>query len=350
MSKTNRNTEKPGRLGYRMPAEWEPHHATWLSWPHNRKSWPGKFEPVPDIFVEIVRHLCPVELVNINVNDREMEEDVRRLLVGAGLPLANVCLHRIRTNDAWVRDHGPTFVTNGSRLALIDWTYNAWGGKYRPFDLDDEVPVRIAEKLGHPVFTPGVVMEGGSIDVNGQGALLTTECCLLNPNRNPDLSRVGIEDVLKGYLGIRKVMWLGEGIVGDDTDGHIDDIARFVDPSTVVAVVEDDPEDENYEPLLDNLSRLRRMRDQDDRPLNIITLPMPGRLEYQGRRLPASYANFYIANRLVLAPTYDSPNDVIALEKLQRAFPDRRIVGIPCTNLVWGLGAMHCVTQQQPAV
>lgn len=350
MSALNPDIERPRYLGYRMPAEWEPHKGTWLSWPHNRETWPGKFEPVSDAFIEIVKRLCPAELVNINVNDREMEDQVRIQLGLAGVPLTNVRFRLIPTNDAWVRDHGPTFITNGDRLALVNWTYNAWGRKYEPFDLDDRVPVRIAEQLSCPVFSPGVVMEGGSIDVNGRGTLLTTESCLLNRNRNPSLTRNEIERVLEDSLGVRKVLWLGEGIAGDDTDGHIDDLARFTDPSTVVTVIEDDPADENYRPLRENLERLRRMRDQDGKELKVVTLPMPGKLYYEGQRLPASYANFYVANTIVLAPLYDSPNDRTALESLQALFPGRRVVGVRCIDLVWGLGAVHCVTQQQPAV
>lgn len=349
MSPLTPDSRSPSKLGYRMPAEWEPHQGTWISWPHNRESWPGKFRPVSSVFVEIVSHLSPVELVNINVNDREMEERVRNQLRLAGVPITNVRFHLIPTNDAWVRDHGPTFVTNGEHVALVNWTYNAWGRKYKPFDLDDRVPMMIADQLSCPAFSPSVVLEGGSIDVNGRGTLLTTESCLLNSNRNPSLTRDEIEHVLEDFLGVSKVLWLGEGIAGDDTDGHIDDLARFVDASTVVTVIEDDPADENYRPLSENLERLRGMSDQNERPLNIVTLPMPGELYYQGHRLPASYANFYIANGLVIAPTYNSVNDRVALETLQKLFPDRRVVGIHCLDLVWGLGAVHCVTQQQPA-
>ncbi|HKT59993.1 MAG TPA: agmatine deiminase family protein [Gemmatimonadales bacterium] len=346
-------TPSPAALGYRMPPEWAPHRGTWLSWPHKEASWPGKFGPVPDIFAALVRSLADREEVHINVAGPAMEASVRSLLTDAGADTGNVYFHANPTNDAWCRDHGPIFVQRtvaGRReQAIVDWGYNAWGGKYPPYDLDDVVPTRIADELSLPVFHPGIVMEGGSIDVNGRGTLLTTEACLLNPNRNPQLDRAGIEQYLHDYLGVSKILWLGEGIVGDDTDGHVDDLTRFVDERTVVTAVEDDPSDENYEPLQANLERLRGMTDQDGNPLRVVPLPMPRALYHDGQRLPASYANFYIANGAVLVPTYDPPRDEAALATLSGVFPDREIVGIDCTDLVWGLGAFHCVTQQWPA-
>lgn len=341
----------PAALGYRMPAEWAPHRGTWLSWPHKEASWPGKFEPVPPIFARMVEELSRDEEVHINVADGAMEAEVRRLLARHRVEPHRVFFHHNPTNDAWCRDHGPIFVNRpgtDAPQAIIDWGYNAWGGKYPPFDLDDVVPTRIAQHFGLPVYHPGIVMEGGSLDVNGAGTLLTTEACLLNPNRNPHLSRAEIERCLRDFLGVRHILWLGDGIVGDDTDGHVDDITRFVDERTVVTVVEDDPADENHEPLQDNLARLRTMTDQDGRPLEIVTLPMPRPVEHDGQRLPASYANFYIGNGVVLVPTYDPARDGEALETLQRLFPARRVVGIDCTDLVWGLGAFHCVSQQWP--
>jgi agmatine deiminase len=270
------------------------------------------------------------------------------------VPVARVFFHHIPTNDAWCRDHGPIFIQRdrdgGREQAIVDWGFNAWGGKYPPFDLDDIVPTRIGAELGLRVFAPGIVMEGGSLDVNGRGTLLTTESCLLNPNRNPGLDRREIERYLVDYLGVRRILWLGDGIEGDDTDGHVDDLTRFTDPRTVVTVVEDDPADSNYAPLRDNLERLRSMRDQDGEPFRIVTLPMPRPLEHEGQRLPASYANFYVANGVVLLPTYDPARDETARLTLQELFPTRRVVGIDCTDLVWGLGAIHCVTQQWPAV
>jgi agmatine deiminase len=344
----------PAELGYRMPAEWEPHRGTWLSWPHKEASWPGKFEPVPGIFAEMVRHLAAREEVHVNVADSALEERARAALRERGVPAANVFFHHHPTNDAWCRDHGPIFVQrerDGLREeAIIDWGFNAWGDKYPPYDLDDVIPSRIGAELGVEVFHPGIVMEGGSLDVNGRGTLLTTEACLLNPNRNPSLGRAEIEDHLRAYLGVSTILWLGDGILGDDTDGHVDDLARFTDARTVVTVVEDDPHDANYAALRENLERLRAMRDQDGEPLRIETLPMPRPLEHDGQRLPASYANFYIANGIVLLPLYDRAQDGAAAATLQRLFPDRQIVGIDCTDLVWGLGAFHCVSQQWPSL
>lgn len=344
--------ETPSALGYRMPAEWEPHRGTWLSWPHKEASWPGKFGPVPKIFASIVRHLADHEEVHINVAGSEMEQEVRLLLADEGAGSGNVFFHYNPTNDAWCRDHGPIFVQReaGDRAqAIIDWDFNAWGGKYPPYDLDDVIPSRIAGELGLPVFNPRIVMEGGSIDVNGRGTLLTTEACLLNPNRNPHLDRAAIEEHLRAYLGVSHILWLGDGIEGDDTDGHVDDLTRFVSANTVVTVVEDDPADQNYEPLQNNLERLNRMTDQDGQLLRVVTLPMPRPLHHDGQRLPASYANFYIANGVVLLPTYDPDRDAAANATLQSLFPDREVIGINCTDLVWGLGAFHCVTQQWPS-
>jgi agmatine deiminase len=343
----------PASLGFRMPAEWEPHRGTWLSWPHKEASWPGKFGPVPGIFARMVRHLADREEVHVNLAGPAMEQDVRRLLRDEGAASGNVFFHYHPTNDAWCRDHGPIFIhrerAGGVEQAIVDWDYNAWGGKYPPFDLDDVVPTRIGRELGLPVYSPGIVMEGGSIDVNGRGTLLTTEACLLNPNRNPQLERAGIEEYLRAYLGVRHILWLGDGIAGDDTDGHVDDLTRFVDPVTVVTAVEDDPADENYEPLQENLERLAAMTDQDGQPLTVVPLPMPRPLYHEGQRLPASYANFYVANGLLLLPAYDPERDAEAAAVLAPLFPGREIVPIDCTDLVWGLGAFHCVTQQWPA-
>jgi len=340
----------PAALGFRMPAEWEPHAATWLSWPHKESSWPGKLERIPPIWVEMVRALAGGEAVNILVNDAAPAARVRALLDGAGVPLGNVHLHEVPTDDAWMRDHGPTFVTRGGEYLLVDWIYNAWGGKYPPWEQDDQVPKALEGILCMRRVEPGIVLEGGSIEVDGAGTLITTEQCLLNPNRNPRLGRAEIEQHLCDYLGARRVLWLGDGILGDDTDGHVDDLTRFVAPATVVTVVEDDPADPNHAVLQDNLRRLQSMRDAADRPLRVVTLPMPAPVEYDGQRLPASYANFYIGNAAVLVPIFDCANDAVALATLSELFPGRRIVGITATDLVWGLGAFHCVTQQQPAL
>jgi agmatine deiminase len=337
-----------------MPAEWEPHAATWFTWPRpNGISFPDKYDTVPPVYAELIRHLVQVEEVNINVWNAAMEEGVRELLTRHQTPLDRVRFHHFPAYEPWCRDHGPVFLVrerDGRRQrAVVDWGYNAWGGKYPPFDLDDAVPQHVARLRGLPLFSPGIVMEGGSIDLNGRGTLLTTESCLLNPNRNPHLNKSQIEQFLRDYLGVTHFLWLGDGIVGDDTDGHIDDLARFVNPATVVTVVEEDPTDENYQPLRENLRRLHTLRDQDGQPLRVVELPMPGVVEHAGQRLPASYANFYIANSLVLVPTFRRPNDRKALDILQQQFPDRRVVGVDSTELIWGLGSFHCITQQEPA-
>ncbi|MFV0445419.1 MAG: agmatine/peptidylarginine deiminase [Planctomycetaceae bacterium] len=342
----------PTQLGLRMPAEWEPHEATWLSWPHNRDTWPGAFEGIPETFVEIVRHLEASELVRINVADEEMEADVRQRLTYGKVPLRSVRFHYHPTNDCWVRDHGPLYVVRDvedrRERAIVDFGYNAWGGKYPPFDRDVQIPRRIADEFGEHCFDPHMILEGGSFEVDGRGLLITTESCLLNPNRNPLLSQTEIEQRLRDYLGVRKVLWLGDGIAGDDTDGHIDDMTRLVGPGCVVTAIEEDPQDENFGPLQDNLERLRQMTDADGRPLQVVTLPMPRPVFHEEYRLPASYANFLIANRTVLTPVFGQEGDATALGILQRLFPNRRVVGIDCTRMVWGLGAIHCATQQQP--
>jgi len=343
----------PAQLGYRMPPEWAPHRATWLSWPHRESSWPGTFERIPNIFAAIVQALAPGEEVHINVAGPDMESAARNLLEARQVPPERVRFYHHPTNDAWCRDHGPIFIERNhaghTEQAIVDWGYNSWGNKYPPFDLDDAIPTRIGEALRLPVFRPGMVLEGGSIDVNGAGTLLTTEACLLNPNRNPDLSRAQIEQRLRDYLGVTHVLWLGDGIVGDDTDGHVDDIARFVDPHTIVAAVEEDPRDDNFEPLRDNLLRLQAMTDQAGQPFRVVPLPMPPPLYFEGERLPASYANFYIGNDVVLIPAYDSAMDAQAGAVLQEVCPNRRITFIDSRDLVWGLGSFHCVTQQWPA-
>jgi agmatine deiminase len=346
--------ETPASLGYRMPAEWEPHEATWLSWPHKEASWPGRFEPIPAVFVELTKLLTDSELVRINVADEDFAERVRGLLKAGDVNLDRVRFHLNPTDDAWCRDHGPIYVVrdrDGKReRAINDWGYNAWGGKYLPCDNDDVVPTRIAQEMGEVLFQPNIVMEGGSIDVNGRGTLLTTEACLLNPNRNPHLNQSQIEQYLKDYLGVTNILWLGDGIVGDDTDGHVDDLTRFVSANTVVTVLEDDPQDENYALLKENYDRLLTMKDQDDNPLRVVTLPMPGVRHIDDQRVPMSYANFYIANNSVLVPTYRHANDAKACEILQSLFPNRKVIGLDCWDLIWGLGSIHCVTQQMPAI
>jgi agmatine deiminase len=329
-----------------MPAEWAPHRATWLAWPHNLDTWPGKFEPVPAIWQRFVEVLAGHEAVEILAARGSVMDDAHRL-VGA---IPNVRLHDIPTNDCWIRDFGPTFLVGPERQrAMVDWRYNAWGGKYPPFDDDDRATAIINEKLRLPRFEPGIILEGGSIEVNGEGAVLTTESCLLNPNRNPGMTRERIEQYLADYHGAPHVIWLEGHMAGDDTDGHIDQLARFVGPRTVVAVVEEDPAEENYEPLADNIHRLQTAVDQDGRPLELVTLPMPRPRYLNHQRLPASYANFYIANGAVIVPTFGDPADQIACDTLSRLFPDRQIVPIGAIDLVCGLGAFHCMTQQEPA-
>jgi agmatine deiminase len=336
-----------------MPAEWEPHAATWLSWPHNASSWPGKLDAAVAVFARMVAALSRSETVHINVNDLEMEREARRGLQRAGAG-GEIIFHHFPTNDAWCRDHGAVFVVRDAGggepgMAAVDWGYNAWGEKYPPFDLDNAIARQMAEQLGVPRFDGGMILEGGSIDVNGQGLLLTTQSCLLNPNRNPHLTRNDIEQRLMDFLGVERVLWLGDGIVGDDTDGHIDDLTRFVAPNVVVTVVERDASDENYLALADNLARLRQMTNLDGRPLEVVELPMPPALFWQGQRLPASYANFYIANDIVLLPAFSTASDEQAAAVLKELFPTRDIVTLDCADLVWGLGAFHCLTQQVPA-
>ncbi|HEX3720261.1 MAG TPA: agmatine deiminase family protein [Verrucomicrobiae bacterium] len=336
-----------------MPAEWETHAGTWLTWPRPEGiSFPGKYETVPPVYARLIRHLTETEEVNINVWNAQMEDWVRGLLRAEGTPVDRVRFHHFPAYEPWCRDHGPIFLVRdepGRReRAVVDWAYNAWGGKYPPYDLDDAVPQHVARLRQLRLFSPGIVMEGGAIEVNGRGTVLTTTACLLNPNRNPQLNKDAIEKYLLDYLGAEQVLWLGEGIAGDDTDGHIDDLSRFVNLNTIVTVVEEDPADANYPVLRENLERLRSMRDLQGRSFRIVKLPMPGVVEYEGQRLPASYANFYIANDMVLVPTYRHKNDRVALELLQREFPDRKVVGIDSTELIWGLGSFHCITQQEP--
>jgi agmatine deiminase len=356
-------TDTPAALGYRLPAEWEPHAATWIAWPRNRDDWPGKFGPIPWVYTEIVRHLVRAEPVTILVNGGRHRRDAADRLDRARVPLDRVAFLKARTDRVWTRDSGPTFLVHDEaaedRVALVDWRFNAWA-KYDDHRNDNRVSKRIARALGLRRWKPRVevdgkavrvVLEGGAIDPNGRGTLLTTEECLLSPvqARNPGLDRDAMERVFADYLGIRRVVWLDRGVVGDDTHGHVDDIARFVGPRTVVAVVEDDPSDANYEPTRDNLARLRAAHDQDGTPLEVVPLPMPRPVIFEGQRLPASYANFYIANGLVLVPTFNDPADREALNILAALFPDRTVVGIHCVDLIWGLGALHCMTHEQPA-
>lgn len=341
----------PAAQGYAMPPEWALHQGTWLSWPHNHDTFPGVLEAAERALAGAVAALSAGEVVHINVLDERHERHVAGLLAAA--TPANLRLHRVPTNDAWCRDHGALFVTRpGAQAPLLalDFGYNAWGGKYPPFDLDNQVPGRMAGILGVPRRTVDMILEGGSIDVNGAGTLLTTEQCLLNPNRNPALSRAAIEQHLRDHLGVRQILWLGEGIVGDDTDGHVDDLTRFVAEDTVVTVVEGDPADANFEALRANRERLATMRLADGRPLRVLELPMPEPVLRGAERLPASYANFYIGNRVVLLPVFGCARDEEAAAVIGRCFPGRRVVPVDCRDIVVGLGTLHCLTQQVPAV
>lgn len=357
--------ETPAALGYRMPAEWEPHEATWLAWPHNRDDWPGKFAPVPWVYTEIVRWLSRVERVNLIVKGAGMKRRAADRLDAAGVDLSRVTFFKAATDRVWTRDTGPTFVVNDraeapeDRVGLVDWRFNGWA-KYDDHRRDDKLARTLARRLALRRWVPRVsidgratrvVMEGGAFDVNGQGTLVTTEECLLGATqaRNPGLDREGLEKVFADNLGVSRVVWLGRGISGDDTHGHVDDLTRFVGPDTVVTAVESRESDPNYEPLQENTRRLLRARDQNGAPLHVIGLPMPAPVVFGGVRLPASYANFAIANGLVLVPTFNDPNDRQALGILASVFPDREVVGIHSVDLVLGLGTLHCLTQQQPS-
>ncbi len=336
--------ETPRALGFRMPAEWEPHEATWIAWPHNRDDWPGRFAPIPWVYAEIVRKLARVERVRILVEHSGAEEAARRILRKADANLAAVEFFHAPTDRSWTRDYCPLFVrSRAGEVALTNWRFNAWA-KYDDWKRDAAIPAKLAAALKLRAWEPALVLEGGSIDVNGRGLLVTTEECLLSPvqARNPQLTRPEIEMALQDYLGARRVIWLRNGIAGDDTHGHVDDLARFVNADTVVIASEPDRSDANYEPLRENLALLRKL------PLRVVKLPMPAPLIFNGRRLPASYANFYIANGQVLMPTFNDAHDRMALNTLARLFPDREVTGINAVELVWGLGTLHCMTQQQP--
>ncbi len=343
----------PSSLGYYFPAEFALHTATWLSWPHKEASWPGKIASIFPAYSKFIAYLSKSEKVCINVADEQMKQFALNHIVAAGANLSAIEFYFHSTNDAWCRDHGPAFLINPSaeiKKVIVDWDYNAWGGKYPPYDLDDVIPTKIGQKLGIPVYNPGIIMEGGSVDFNGNGTLLTSRQCLLNPNRNPNLSQSQIEGFLHDFYGVNQVLWVEEGIVGDDTDGHIDDTVRFVNEVTVLTVVEENKSDDNYTLLQNNLSELKKMRLINGKQLNIIELPMPEPVIWEDQRLPASYANFYIANKYVIVPTFRSAKDDKALEIIQQCFKDRSVVGIDSTDLIWGLGSFHCLSQQEPAV
>jgi agmatine deiminase len=346
----------PKQQQYYMPAEWAHHKATWLSYPHNEDSWPGKINTIFPSYNLFIKVLSEDEEVHINVNDQVMEDQVHEDLIKIGANMSNIFFHQFPTNDAWCRDHGPAFLLNRedpSRRAIVNWNHNAWGGKY-PYELDTQIPLHIHQFLSQTdpnleLFQPGIVMEGGSIDVNGCGDLLTTTSCLLNPNRNHHLNQSQIEEYLRDYYGVDNIIWLGDGIMGDDTDGHVDDLSRFISPDTIVTAVEDDCWDENYDVLQKNLKTLNSCRLANGKQPTIVELPMPDMVFYDNQRLPASYANFYIANNKVIFPTYRCLADNEAAYILEACFPDREIIGIDSTDIVWGLGSFHCLSQQEPA-
>jgi len=347
------HNKTPKDLGYYFPAEFAPHIATWLSWPHKEASWPGKINSIFSNYSLFVKYLADSELVRINVADERMKSLAAIQLEIAGVNLQNVEFFFHPTNDAWCRDHGPAFLINpnaAQKKVIVDWDYNAWGNKYPPYDLDDVVPTLIAKHYQLPVFYPKIVMEGGSVEFNGKGTVLTSSCCLLNKNRNPQLTQQQLEEYLQNYYGIDQVLWVHDGIVGDDTDGHIDDTVRFVNEDTVLTVVEDDKCDDNYKPLQANLKVLNKMRLLNGKQLNVVELPMPDVVIYEYQVLPASYANFYIANKYVIVPVFNSDKDDKALQIIAECFKDRDVVGIDSTDIIWGLGSFHCLSQQEPMV
>lgn len=344
----------PKDLGFFFPAEFFKHEATWLTWPHKEESWPGKIQTIYSPYAQFVKHITEGEKVNININDGQMEAFAKSILMEHGADLNKIQFHTNPSNDAWCRDHGPAFLINpdskNQKKVIVDWNYNAWGNKYPPFDLDDVIPTRIGKELNLKVFHPGIIMEGGSVEFNGKGTIITSKSCLLNKNRNPELSQSEIEWYLCNYYGADQILWVEDGIIGDDTDGHIDDTVRFVNEDTILAVIEENKADENYLPLQKNLHLLSKMRLNSGKQLNIIELPMPEPVEWEDQRLPASYANFYIANAAVVVPVFGCTNDDKALQIIQSCFPDRKTIGINSRDLIWGLGSFHCLSQQEPEV
>lgn len=343
----------PKQLGYYFPAEFEPHSATWLSWPHKEASWPGKIHTIYPYYAQFIKELALSEKVCINVNDQAMKDFAITHLQKASVDMSQVEFFFHPTNDAWCRDHGPAFLINPNaeqKKVIVDWNYNAWGGKYPPYDSDDIIPTLIAKHCNVPVYYPGIIMEGGSVEFNGKGTLMTSTACLLNPNRNPHLNQEQIEEYLLQYYGMEQILWIDEGIVGDDTDGHIDDTVRFVNEDTVLTVTEQNKQDDNYALLQHNLKQLKQMRLLSGKQLNIVELPMPDEIVHEEQRLPASYANFYIANKSVIVPTFRSKKDDKALQIIQNCFPDRKIIGIDSTEIIWGLGSFHCLSQQEPLI
>lgn len=351
LSVSNFGLPTPKQQGYHFPPEWAPHEATWLSWPHKEESWPGKIETIYEPYAEFIKYLTLTEKVRINVKDEAMKKFALKYITASGADVSKVEFFFHPTNDAWCRDHGPAFLVNPHaehKKVIVDWNFNAWGGKYPPFDLDDVIPTKIGQHFNIPVFHPGIIMEGGAVEFNGAGTILTSRSCLLNENRNPHLNQEQIEHYLREFYGQEQILWVSDGIVGDDTDGHIDDTVRFVNEDTVLTVVEDDKNDDNYDLLQTNLRELKEMRLPNGKPLNIIELPMPDAVIYEDTRLPASYANFYISNGHVIVPTYRCDKDQKALAIIASCFKDREVVGIDSTDIIWGLGSFHCLSQQEP--
>ena len=348
----NNDFSTPLQLGYHFSAEFELHEATWLSWPHKEASWPGKIYTIYKPYCQFIKAISKGEKVRINVNDEAMKAFAVQHLTNAEVDLAKIEFFHNPTNDAWCRDHGPAFVINQNKKtkAIVDWKYNAWGNKYPPYDLDDIIPTLIAKHFDLPVFHPNIIMEGGSVEFNGKGALITSTACLLNKNRNPQLNQQQIENYLCDFYGVKQILWVDEGIVGDDTDGHIDDTVRFINEDTVLTVIENNKADENYKLLQHNLKQLKAMRLPDGKQLNIIELPMPDKLIYEHQRLPASYANFYIANNVVVVPVFGGKKDDVALNIIQQCFPSRKVTGINSVDIIWGLGSFHCLSQQEPLI
>jgi agmatine deiminase len=343
----------PKALGYFFPAEFAKHEATWLSWPHKEASWPGKIQTIYPYYAQFIKTIAKGERVCINVADEKMKAFAMQHLQEAGADMPQIEFYFHPTNDAWCRDHGPAFLINPNaeqKKVIIDWGYNAWGDKYPPYDLDDVIPTLIGREKNIPVYHPGIVMEGGSVEFNGKGTLLTSTACLLNPNRNPHLNQAQIEKFLCDYYGVEQILWVDEGIIGDDTDGHIDDTVRFINEDTVLTVIEENKSDENYDLLQTNLKQLKSMRLLNGKQLNIVELPMPEPIIYEDQRLPASYANFYISNYAVIVPTFRSKKDDLALQIIRDCFQDREVVGIDSTDIIWGLGSFHCLSQQEPAI
>lgn len=341
--------QTPKELGYYFPAEWHKHESTWLSYPHNENSWPDKIHTIFPFYNLFIKELAKNEIVNINILNQKMLKNIEMELNLIDVKMSNIRFHSFPTNDAWCRDHGPAFVINEkeNKKAIVDWEYNAWGGKY-PSELDNKIPSLIAKELDLFTFKPGIIMEGGSVDFNGKGTLITTTSCLLNENRNFNLNKAEIEERLINYYGVENVIWLGDGIEGDDTDGHIDDITRFVNEDTVITVIEENKTDKNYYPLQENLKLLTKARLENGKQMNIVELPMPEEVVWEDQRLPASYANFYIANESVIVPIFNSKNDNKAIYILEECFKDRKIIGIDSTEIIWGLGSFHCLSQQEP--